>query len=450
MNVRLILSVLLPGFVSTFSCAADWNRFRGPNGSGISPDNKPVPTEWSDDKNLKWKTPLPGPGASSPIVSGDRVFVTCWSGYATDRERGGDQSELRRHLVCVDRTTGKVLWDQAIAAKLPEGRSEHGYASHTPVTDGKKVYAFFGKSGVFAFDFEGKQLWQADAGSDLDRRNWGSASSPILYERLLIITASAESRAMYAFDTETGKLKWKSAADGYAGTWGTPVVASADGRTDIVLSVPGEIWGVNPENGKLRWYSEGLRGDSACGSVVTDGGIIYAVGDRGAGSLAVKAGGKDDVSKTRIDWTGGSGARIPTPLLWEGRLYWISGSLANCRDAKTGKDIYAERLPGAASSSGDSPRSFEGRGQGGGRGGMGGQDYASPVAANGLLYQVTRRGETLVIRLGPSFELAARNRFASDTSDFSGTPAISDGQLFIRSAKNLYCIAEEARDSAAR
>jgi len=236
---------------------------------------------------------------------------------------------------------------------------------------------------------------------------------------------------------------------GYGGIWGTPVIATADGRADIVLSVPHEIWGINPENGKLRWYSDGLRGDSACGSAIADGGIIYAMGERGAGSVAVKAGGRDDVSATHLVCTGGNGARIPTPVLWECRLHWVSGSLAHCREAKTGASIYAERLPGAPASSGDGPPSFGDRGFGGGffgrrggMGGMGGQDYASPVAANGHLYQVTRRGETLVIRLGPTFELAARNKFASDTSDFSATPAISDGQLFIRSARNLYCIAQ--------
>ena len=439
------LSVL----VCSLSSAADWTRFRGPNGSGIAGDDKPVPTEWSDEKNLKWKTPLPGAGYSSPIVSGDRVFVTCWSG---GNGRGGDQSDLKRHLVCIDRATGKILWEKSVAAKLPEGRSQHGYATHTPVTDGRNVYVFFGKSGVFAYDFAGSQLWQADTGSGLDRRSWGSASSPILHDHLLIVTASAESHAMYAFDTASGKPVWKSEAEGFGGTWGTPVVTTAGDITDIVLSVPGEIWGINPENGKLRWFSEGLRGDSACNSVVGAPGIVYAMGERGSGSIALRTGGKGDVSQTHVDWSGSNGPRIPTPLLWDGRLYWINGSLANCRDAKTGREIYAERIPGASSGSADSPRDRDNRGpdnrefagggggfgggrRGGGMGGGMGGDYSSPVAASGQLYQVTRRGETIVIRLGPAFAFTARNRFASDTSDFSATPAISDGQLFLRSAQ---------------
>ena len=476
----LLFSVLLPGFLSTLSFAADWPRFRGPNGSGIAPDDKPVPTEWSEEKNLKWKTPLPGPGSSSPIITGDRVFVTCWTGYATEEEnRGGDPSNLKRHLICLDRKTGKILWDQAVSAKLPEDRyggmfAQHGYASHTPVTDGKNVYAFFGKSGVYAYDMDGKQLWQADVGSDLDRRNWGSASSPILVEGMLVVTAAPESHAMYAFDTKTGKQVWKAGADGFESTWGTPVLATVGQQSDIVLSVPGEIWGLNPQNGQLRWYSTGLRSDSVCNSAIVDNGIIYAMADRGGGSLAVKAGGKDDVSKSNIEWTGSNGSRIPTPILWEGRLYWTSGTLANCRDAKTGQEVYSERLPGAtelaAENNGGGGRGPSGPGGGdrggfgggdrdpggprgggpggGGRrgggmgGGMTGQDYASPVAAGGHLFQVTRRGEVLVIKLGPKFELMGRNKFASDHSDFSATPAISEGQLFIRSAKVLYCVGE--------
>jgi outer membrane protein assembly factor BamB len=425
---------LLSWLAQATSSAADWPRFRGPNGSGISPDGKSVPTEWSEDKNVKWKTPLPGAGASSPIVTGSRVFVTCWSGSGSD---------MKRHLVCVDRGSGKILWERAVPAKLPEDRSEHGYASHTPATDGKKVYAFFGKSGVFAFDLDGKQLWQADAGSGLSARGWGSSSSPILFQQTLIVTASAESGAVCAFDTETGKLRWKSEAEGCSDVWGTPAIATANGRADIVLSVPGKIWGINPESGKLSWHCEGLRNDSVCSSVLTGGEISYVFGDRGAGSLAIKSGGKDDVSDTHTVWTGDSGTRISTPLLWEGRLYWIAGSLANCRDAATGKQIYAERIPGGFASSGERPPEFGrpgGRGPGGG--GPGGNDYASPVAAGGYLYQVTRRGETLVVKLGPTFTLVARNRIASDDADFSATPAISDGQLFIRSSRNLYCIAE--------
>ncbi|MFC5454079.1 PQQ-binding-like beta-propeller repeat protein [Prosthecobacter fluviatilis] len=439
MITRFSLLVLLS---STFAAtAADWARFRGPNGSGIAPDDKPVPVEWSATKNLKWKTALPGPGSSSPIVVGDRIFVTCWSGYATDGpQSAGDITALKRHLVCVDRTTGKILWDKSVPAKQPEEPyggmfAQNGYASHTPVSDGKSVFAFFGKSGVHAFDLEGKPLWQADVGDWDDRRNWGSASSPILHGDILIVPALVESQTLYGFDKNTGKQLWKAPSEGFAGTWGTPVLAGAD----LAIAVPGEVWGFNPDTGKLRWYATGLQSDSVCNSVVTDGSAVYAMSERGGGSVAIKAGGKGDVSATNTLWTGPNGSRIATPILWEDRLYWISGSIATCRDAKTGAEIYSERIEGGTAA----PSSGGGQGFGGGRrGGGGGGDYASPVVANGHLYHMGRRGEVLVVKLGPKFELISRNTIEGDTSDRSATPAISNGQLFLRSAKTLYCIGE--------
>ena len=150
--------------------AADWPRFHGADGSGVSLDKGPTPTKWSETENLKWKAKLPGPGSSSPIVIGQRVVVTCWSGYGADPANEGEESDLRRHVVCLDRDTGKVLWDQVVEPVLPEDPysgqfTQHGYASHTPVSDGKQIYVFFGKTGVLAFDLEGKKLWQTSVGT---------------------------------------------------------------------------------------------------------------------------------------------------------------------------------------------------------------------------------------------------------------------------------------------
>ena len=467
--VVLGLSLAVP------ASGGDWLRFRGPNGAGVSLDEKAPPTEWSGAKNLKWKFELPGPGLSCPIVVGDKVLLTCWSGYGTPTARDAKQADLKLHLVCVDRKTGDKLWVTTIDPVLPEDQyrgmfTENGYASHTPVSDGKNIYAFFGKTGVVAFDMEGKKLWQTKVGNSSDPRGWGTASSPILYKNLVIVTASIESRTILALDKDTGKEVWKQPADGLGSMWGTPILVEVDkDRTDLVVGVAYEIWGFNPETGKLRWYCEAADTDSMCSSVIAHDGVVYAIEGRSGGSIAVRAGGTDDVTKTHVVWSGRDRGRISTPVFHEDRLYWISDRVANCIDAKTGKRVYQSRLkegagdaeaappadqrlpggrrggPGAGPGGfGGGPGGFGGGGFGGG--GRGGQDYSSPVVAHGKMYFVGRSGETYVVQLGEEFKVLAVNRVSpeSDESIFNSTPAISDGDLFIRSSSTLYCIGEDA------
>ena len=218
-----MLGLALAGvWLNSPATAADWSRFRGPNGSGVSTGQDPLPTAWSETKNLKWKAELPGPGNSSPIVVGDNVFVTSWSGYA-DGGEGGSLEDLHRHLVCIDRNTGKQRWEYKVKAALPEDSyrgmfAENGYASHTPVSDGEMVYVYFGKSGIHAVDMEGKHVWNKNVGSDLDGRGWGSASSPILYKDLVIVTATIENHSIAAFDKKTGEKKWEQEAEGFGST----------------------------------------------------------------------------------------------------------------------------------------------------------------------------------------------------------------------------------------
>lgn len=472
--------------------AADWTRFRGPNGSGVCADDAAFPTTWSDSENVKWRLELPGPGSSSPIVVGDKVFVTCWTGYGVDPDNAGDQKNLKRHLLCIDRTSGKIQWNQAIEAALPEDYyegmfAEHGYASHTPTSDGERVYAFFGKSGVFAFDLTGKQLWSAKVGDGLDPSQWGSAASPVLHKNLLIVPAAAESESLIALDSQTGKEVWKQQAAGFVGTWSTPVfVDSKEGKTDLVMGVPGELWGFNPETGKLRWYCTTSESNSMCASAVAGDGVAYLFGDRG-GAFAVRAGGANDVTKSHLLWSEGARARIGTPVLYENRLYWFGQGVANCIDASTGKEIFQGRLgaaggsddaarppagglagrPAAPPGGGQRPRRGPGGppaggfggpgfggpgfggGPGGGFGGGGGfgrsQDYSSPIVAGGNVYFISRSGVGYVIKAGDKLEVLARNRFESDQSDFSATPAASAGELFIRSSKVLYCLADGER-----
>lgn len=429
------------GFSLTIA-AADWPRFRGPNGTGISTEDKLPPVKWSPTENLRWKTELPGQGVSSPIVVGDRVFVTCWSGYGLDRRNPGNIEDLKRHLVCLDRTSGKILWDKKVDAVLPEdpfsgaGVPTHGYASHTPVSDGERVYVFFGKTGALAFDFDGNQLWQTSVGKESDPRRWGSSSSPIIYENVLIVTASAESEALVGLDAKTGKELWRAEAAGLANTWATPVLAKVDeNRTELVIGVPFEMWGLDPKTGKFHWFAEIPSSDQANASVIASEGVAYALsgGRGGGGSSAVKVGGKDEVTDSNILWKGRASGRFGTPVLHEGRIYSISSALATCMDAKTGEIIYEERI--------STPRSAQQENQGR-RGGFGGSDYSSPVIAGDKIYYVLGSGETIVLKTGDKFEQVGINQTTSENESFLATPAISDGALFIRSSKTLYCIGE--------
>ncbi len=436
-----LLAVIFLGSLVTNLSATDWSRFRGPNGSGVAGGESALPVEWSETQNLQWKVDLPGPGSSGPIVVGDRVFVTCWSGYGLSRENPGDQQNLKRHLLCLDRKSGETLWERTIEAVLPEDEyggmfAEHGYASHTPASDGERVYVFFGKSGVLAFDLEGNRLWQTSVGTGLDPRRWGSASSPMLYKNLVIVTAAAEDEALVALNKDTGDIVWKKQADGFVGTWSTPIlVQTPDCGQDLVLAAPYEIWGFHPETGKLRWYCEASESDSMCASPIAEEGIVYLLGARGGGSVAVRAGGEGDVSESHVVWRGSDQSRIGTPLVHEGFIYSINGGVATCIDAETGERVYQSRL--SRSSGNDSGQRG---GRGGRRGGFRGQDYSSPVIADGKIYFVARSGESYVLATGLEFRELGKNRFASDDGDFSATPAVSDGQLFIRSSNRLYCV----------
>ena len=426
------LSVL--GIVAAFSSAeaADWSRFRGPNGSAVS-DAHGVPTEWSDSKNLAWKTELPGPGSSSPIIVGDRVFVTCFSGYGYGSGRGaaGDIKQLQRHLVCVSLKDGKILWDKSVTSKQPEESynrmlGEHGYATSTPVSDGEQVFVFFGASGVLAFDLEGQQLWQANVsdGSTRSKMGWGSASSPILYRNTVIVNAAAEAKSLIALDTKTGKQAWRSDATSIHGSWSTPVLVEApQGKTELVLNAPFEVWGFDPSNGDFLWFAEGVQDENVCGSVVANDGIVYAIGGRSGSAVAVKVGGRDDVSKSHTVWKKSLRSYIPSPVVTGDFILSVNNDNAvlSGLDRKSGEQLFQQRL--------------------GGEGGV----YASPIVIDGKVYVVTRRGGTIVADIaGSRVNVISENKF-DDESDFNASPAVTDGKLFLRSNRALYCIANKSQ-----
>ena len=432
--------------ITTTASGGDWPRFLGPSGSGVSPESVATPVKWSDDENMKWSMDLPGKGVSSPIVVGDKVFVTAYSGYGVG---GGNEKieDLKRHLVCVNRDDGKEVWSKEIAAVQPEdpysgmGVPAHGYASHTPVSDGKHVFAFFGKTGVVAFDMDGNQKWQKSVGTGSGRMRWGSASSPLLFGDLVIVNASDESEAMFGFDKSTGKEVWKMPAGDLANSWGTPLIVKTGERSDLVVGVPGEVWGLNPESGKLRWYSRGTTDTSTSASLAPgDDGVIFATGGRGGEAVAVKVGGKGDVNDSHVVWDANIPGRFATPVYHDGHLYSFASGIMTCYDAESGDKVEQKRL--AASSDRGGGGGGRGRGgRGGGGGGMRNLDYASPILADGKFYITGSTGTFYVLSATSEMELLATNKI-SDETGFGGTPAVSNGELFIRSGSKLYCIAK--------
>lgn len=396
---------------------ADWPAFRGPSGMGTSTAGG-LPVTWGPSENIAWKTPLPGPGASSPIVFGEHVYITCYTGFLVPDEPGGSPEQLQRHLIAVRRDNGRVAWDRAVPAKLPEENRirEHGFAANTPAADAERVYVFFGKSGVFAFDHAGQQLWQADVGSQT--HGWGTAASPVLYKDLVFVNASVESESLLALDRRSGRPRWR--ADGIRESWNTPVLVTApSGRQELVVAIQGQVLGFDPDSGERLWSCRTDIGWYMVPSVVAADGIVYCLGGRsGVAALAVRAGGRGDVTASHRLWTSTRGSNVSSPVYHDGHLYWMheQRGVAYCAKAVTGEIVYEERLERA------------------------GQVYASALLADGRLYYLTRDGKMFVLAARPRFEQLAKNDFG-DRSVFNGSPAVDGNRLLVRSDKYLYCIA---------
>tara|TARA_Y100000758_G_scaffold231187_1_gene168019 strand:- start:426 stop:1724 length:1299 start_codon:yes stop_codon:yes gene_type:complete len=421
-------ALLLLATAPASSFAEDWRGFRGNDGSGISRENVPVPASWSTTENLRWSIELPGPGSSSPIVVGERVLVTSYSGYGHPIGNAGEIAGLKRHLLCLDRQSGELQWQSTVSAVHPEDTyqgfiTEHGYASSTPVSDGEVIVSFFGKAGVVAHDMQGKQLWQTDIGKQSGTHLWGSAGSPILAGNVVIINASDESLSIRGLDKSSGKEIWKAEAKGLENTFCTPLLTSVAGRDEVIVSVPGEVWGLAPASGKLLWYASTATDGNVSPSPVLQGNTIFVMGGRRGSTAAIRLGGTDDVTNSHLSWSSEASSYVPSPIVHEGYLYWVSDrGIAHCLKADSGEIIYQQRL----SSSG---------GFGGGRG-----FYASVVLADDKLYSVSRSAGVFVLATGPRFRQIGQNKLENDESQFNASPAISRGQIFLRSDKQLYCI----------
>lgn len=420
-RINLMVAVVsLVLFAGVDWARADWTRFRGPGASGVS-DDTGLPTTWNATENVVWKTDLPGFGASSPIVLGEKIFLTCYSGYGLDAGEPGEPENLLHHLACLDRASGKILWDKRSRAALPEQEYGgfmrlHGYASSTPVTDGKHVFAFFGRSGVWAYDLDGELLWRVSVGTGI--HGWGSGTSPILAGDLVIVNASIENGTLVALRKSDGKEIWR--AEGIKRSWSTPVLVDLpDGKQEVVVSMEGRVRGYDPAGGEQLWECKAVE-DYVCPAVVAHEGVVYVSGGRTPLTLAIKAGGRGDVTDSHVVWRIKKCTKVPTPLYHDGLLYWLDNKgFACCFDAAGGEEFYRKRLTIG--------------------GGGGDKVYASVVLADGKLYAVSRKGGTIVYAAGKEYKELARNDLG-DESVFNATPVVSNGQLLLRSDAALYCI----------
>lgn len=420
---RISLSLLLPiAFLSSVR-ADDWPQFRGPNGQGVS--DEAVPVTWSSGQNLAWTLDLPGQGSSSPIISGDSVFVTTFTGSGSKR---------LRHLLRIDLSSGEILWQKSVGADFPEDPeqgyiTEHGWASNTPVTDGKAVYCYFGKAGVYAFDFEGNELWKVRTGSQSSAKRWGSASSPILHGDTLIVPAGEELRAILALDVADGSERWRAEGDALEQTYGSPIlVPVSDDRTDLVFAATAEWWGLNPETGKLRWFAEyNLPGNMSNTTHISGDLLTISGGFPRTARVAVPIGKTGDLTEDILYDVQKPATYMTAPVEHEGVLYWISDSgIAFAAEPGEAEPLWQERVPDLT-----------------GAGGRGKPFYASPVLADGKIYAVSRANGTFVIEPSRSgLKVLSRNQFDDDATLFNATPAVSQGKILLRSQKRLYCVGQ--------
>lgn len=422
-NVRVVAAVSFAAALlwssTTTTPAAEWSQFRGPGATGRSPESR-LPVAWGDSSGIVWKTPMPGPGSSSPIVMGGRIYVTCFTGYGTGGDSAGEMTRLKRHLLCINPSDGKILWNTESTAEMPEQdriREGHGYASSTPAADATGIYVFQGRSGVAAFDSNGRERWRTRVGDRLN--GWGSAASPVIHGNLVMVNASVESESVVALDKSSGKEVWR--AGGIKESWHAPVIAKTpEGGDEIVVAMFRKIVALNPADGRELWHADTGINWYMCPTPVTEGGVVYSIGGRNPnGALAVRTGGRGDVTGSHVIWKLNKGSNVPSPVLHEGHLYFAHENLGivYCIEAKTGRVVYEERLE-------PSP----------------GQIYASPLLAGGRIYFIGRGGRAVVIAAAPVFKKLGEATLESNRGMFNASPAVVDNLMLIRSDRALYAI----------
>lgn len=418
------------------SSASNWPQWRGADGSGVS-NEKNLPSDWNVSKNIKWKTPISGRGHSSPIVWENRIFLTTAvegevvPGAKAVKHMDGDKEFLHpdsvgadhKHsfkVICVDRQSGKVLWESIAWEGTPydNRHRKSSYAASTPATDGKLVYAFFGTEGLYAYDFKGKLVWKAKLGN-LGTVGMGTGTSPILYEDLVIVQCDEENGAasfIVALDKKTGKEVWKTPRKVQV-SWSTPLLVRTAKRTELITSGTESIIAYDPATGKELWTHKGVESNAIPSPVANSEMAFLVAGFPAKIAMALKLGGSGDLTGSASEiWKYSKGtAYVPSPILYQDYLYIMTDrGILTCIDARTGEVKYeGGRIP--------IPATFT----------------ASPVAFDGKILLTSEDGDTFIIKSGPKHEVLGTNSVGEPVY---ASPAIADGRIFIRGEHNLYCI----------
>lgn len=399
--------------------AGDWTGFRGPSGNGISSEKK-VPLKWSATDHVKWKAPLPQPGNSSPTVTGDRVFITC------AEDSGGTQ----RSLYCLNRNDGSVRWVKTIdfGKRMPTHKT-NPYCATTAATDGKRVVVWHGSAGLFCYDLDGNQLWARDLGEF--RHQWGYAGSPVIYkDRVFLNCGPGATIFMGCFDLESGADRWRTEepqeGDGQkrpdgapTGSWATPVVVRVGNADQLLCSMPTRVVAYNVDSGDIIWYCEGLRsrkGNLAYSSPVIGKDMAIALGGYSGAGMGFRLGGRGNVTQSNQLWRSEPIPQsIGSGVIVDGYFYVPDAGpgTIRCLNAMTGDVVWTDRAAGD-------------------------NHWGSIILAEGRCYVTNQSGKTVVFKPNPGrFELLATNSL-DDSSN--STPAISNGQIFIRTDGHLWCI----------
>ena len=420
-----------------------WPEWRGPRATGVAPNGDP-PITWSETKNIKWKAELPGHGSSTPVIWGDKIFFL--TAIETDRkaevaeeapqeEEEGRSGRRRRGMggrkptnihefvvVCLDRKTGEALWEEIACEALPhEGHHpDHGFASYSPATDGKHVWASFGSRGLYCYDVDGKQKWAVELDQMKTAATFGEGASPVIAGDALIVVQDHEGdSSIRAFDKLTGKLIWEKSRDEKT-TWATPLALEVDGRLEVITNATNFVRSYDAKTGDVIWQCSGQTRNVIPCPVSGFGMVFCTSGFRGSALLAIKLGGEGDLTGTdAIAWSVDEATPYtPSPLLYEDKIYVLTSNnaIVSCYQAETGEENFVEeKLEGL-------------RGI-----------YASPVGAAGRVYFASREGVVKVIKLSKEYEELATNTL---DDRFDASPAIIGKELYLKGMKNFYCIVE--------